>query len=109
MDFLNNAAILGLIATALVWGVRKLGWAEDSKQAAWLTLGVAFVLAAIQQFTTIGWDVVFACELGGEPLGVVQCVQDVVSAVAEQFGKVLLLSQAIYQLLRRAPVTGDRI
>lgn len=100
MEFLQNAWLLGLVTVVLVWAIRRLGWALDSKAAIWLTFGVSFVLALVQVTVQGQWGMIPSFPAQGDPFAIGEWVLNVLGVVAQSFGQVLAASQVIYKALR---------
>lgn len=102
MNLVQNAAILGLVTTIIVWLLRKLQWSVDGVSAMWLVTGVSVVIAVIETIINDGFSGVLVCSIGSDPVGAVNCVIEIGRAIAAQASVVWFTSQVIYKLLRAA-------
>ena len=100
----SNVVILGLIAAALVWLFKRVGWAPDGVPSLWVTMGVALILGAVEAMLSGAFAVLPTCALQDPGVGLL-CGLDVVQKIVENAGVVFVAATTIYKLLR---VTIDR-
>ena len=104
--FISNAWLLGMVAFVLILILRKAGWATTSKQAMWLTFGVSVLLALVQITLQGEWGTI-PVPPNGDPFAWAAWVSAIGGIIAAGFGKVLAVSQVIYQALKQ--LLGERI
>ena len=110
VGLLKNPILLGAIAVALVWLLRKVKWDVGGVKAIWLTYVVALCIAVAEKLLLEGFPVVLTCPLAPtDPGSFVVCVFQVIQNVLGWAGVVFGVATVIYKLLRTKMVLGARI
>ena len=98
----SNPLLIGLLAMAITWAIRKLKWGADGLKALWLTMGVSFILAVLDTVLFGGPIKIPIVVWSADPVTVLVGATSVVSAITASWGTIFGSAQLIYQLLRRA-------
>jgi hypothetical protein len=107
---LKNPVLLGAIAVALVWFLRKAKWDVDGPKAIWLTYVVALCIAVAGELLSGGFPAVITCPLAPtDPPSFVVCVFQVIQNVLAWAGVVFAVATVVYKVLRSKMVLGERI
>jgi len=114
---LRNPVVLGAVAMALVWLLRKLQWSDgvylvaiNGPKAIWLTYIVALCIAVGEKLLLEGFPVVVTCGLvPTEPPAFVVCVFQIIENVLAWSGVVFAAATVIYKILRSKMLLGERI
>ena len=110
LGLLRNPAVLGAIAVALVWLLRKVKWPVVGPKAIWLTYGVALGLAVVEKLLLEGFPVVVTCALvPTDPPAFVVCVFQVLENILAWSGVLFVAATVIYKILRSKMLLGERI
>ncbi|TET75003.1 MAG: hypothetical protein E3J42_04130 [Dehalococcoidia bacterium] len=110
ISLLKNPIVLGSIAVALVWLLRKAKWAVDGPKAIWLTYVVALCIAIVQKLLLEGFPVVVTCALvPTNPPAFVVCVFQIIENVLAWSGVLFAAATVIYKVLRIKMLLGERI
>lgn len=110
IGLLRNPLLLGAIAVALVWFLRKVKWDVGGVKAIWLTYVVALCIAVVEKLALEGFPVVLTCALAPtDPPSFVVCVFQVIQNVVAWAGVVFAVATVIYKVLRSKMVLGARI
>jgi len=110
VGLLRNPIILGAIAVALVWLLRKVKWDVGGVKAIWLTYIVALCIAVAGELLSGGFPAVVTCALApADPPSFVVCVFQVIENILAWGGVVFGLATVIYKVLRSKMLLGARI
>jgi len=107
---LKNPVVLGSIAVALVWLLRKAKWDVDGPKAIWLTYVVALCIAVVGKLLAGGFPAVLTCPLAPtDPPAFVVCVFQVIENILAWSGVVFAAATVVYKILRSKMILGERI
>lgn len=114
MSIIDNPLVLGIIVFILTLIIRKVGWKADGAPALWLTMGVSAVIAVGEWLLQGGANNIVICELPlTAPSVFLTCLWRIIEATTKEAGVIFVLSQTVYQLLRREiagrSILGKRI
>lgn len=110
VGLLRNPLVLGSIAVALVWFLRKVKWDVGGVKAIWLTYVVALCIAVVEKLALEGFPVMLTCALAPtDPPAFVVCVFQVIGNVLAWSGVVFAAATVVYKVLRSKMVLGERI
>ena len=110
ISILKNPAVLGAIAVALVWFLRKVKWSVDGPKAIWMTYVVALCIAVGEKLLLEGFPVVVTCGLvPTNPPTFIVCVFQIIENILAWSGVLFVAATVIYKVLRSEMVLGKRI
>jgi len=110
VGLLKNPVVLGAIAVALVWLLRKAKWDVGGPKAIWLTYVVALCIAVAEKLLLGGFPVVLTCPLAPtDPPSFVVCVFQVIQNILAWSGVVFAAATVVYKVLRSKMLLGERI
>ena len=110
VGLLKNPVVLGAIAVALVWFLRKVKWDVGGPKAIWLTYVVALCIAVAEKLLLEGFPVVVTCALvPADPPAFVVCVFQVIENILGWSGVVFATATVVYKVLRSKMLLGERI
>lgn len=106
---ISNPVILGMLTFVFSWLIREFGWQVEGKQAMWLTMGVALVLALLGSILSGGIRLLLTCTLDtSDALAAISCFFQIVNNLVAWTAAVWISAQVVYHFLRRQWLPGGR-
>jgi hypothetical protein len=110
ISLLKNPAVLGFIAVALTWILRKFKWPVTGTKAIWMTYVVALGLGVAEKLLLEGWPAIITCDLNvADPPVFAMCVVTILGNIGAWTGLVFGVATGIYKVLRAKMLFGERI